>query len=280
MTPLSPLRLARGSSVALAALLLLGTSLGQEGEDKGGPDPAKVAAAVANLKKGLAERDPALRVQALQSASSVAHEDVVDLISKKALRDKEMEVVRYAIDVLGLMAHDEARVALEGFLKRDKRIREDHEAFALLVRSIGRHASPKSITPLTKDLFAVRERDVVQARILSLGNIRDPRAVKELFKLMSSVDRRRLNPYMDEFRIALMLLTGVDQGESPERWLAWWNDNKKALKVGKKAPALPEKLQRRWDGFWGNERRYERPKKRGERGNDPEDDGDGRAPEA
>ena len=43
--------------------------------------------------------------------------------------------------------------------------------------------------------------------------------------------------------------------------------------VAEKTPKLPEQMQRRWDRFWGNEQRYERTKKRGERGNDPETDG-------
>lgn len=267
---LAPARLAL-ISIALVGLV---SSARAQKEEKKGPDPKKVEATLTDLKKGMAQREVPLRIQALNRAAEVEHEKVIDLIAKEGLRDKDMEVVRYSVDVLGLMQHDEARLALESFLKRNKRIREDPEAFAGLVRAIGRHANPKSITPLTKDLFAVREREVVQARILALGNIRDPKSVKELFGLMTSVDRRKLNPHMDELRMSLMILTGVDKGESPERWIDWWNDNKKKIEVSSKAPKLPQQMQRRWDRFWGNEQMYERAKKRGDRGNDPEDDGD------
>ena len=140
------------------------------------------------------------------------------------------------------------------------------------IRALAQHGSPKSIETITDDLFSVREREAVTARILSLSGIRHDDSVHALFDIMKSAGRGKVQPYMDEFRISLMVLTGVDQGQSQDAWNTWWNKNKKTFKVATKQPLLPESVQRRFDNFWGNRRKYQRNKKRGDRGQDPEND--------
>ena len=51
------------------------------------------------------------------------------------------------------------------------------------------------------------------------------------------------------------------------------NEHKSDFKVDAKPAPLPKDMQNRWDYFWGNPVVLERPKKRGERGNDPESGG-------
>ncbi len=60
---------------------------------------------------------------------------------------------------------------------------------------------------------------------------------------MRVAGRENVQNNMGHFRTALMVLTGVDKGTSQDLWIEWWN------------------------GI-----RYDRGKKRGDRGQDPEKD--------
>jgi hypothetical protein len=75
---------------------------------------------------------------------------------------------------------------------------------------------------------------------------------------------------MEDARVALMTLTGVDQGLSPELWEAWWRNNKKGFQIPAKPPVLPKELRAIWDGYWGLPREYEREKRREDRGREPQ----------
>lgn len=76
-----------------------------------------------------------------------------------------------------------------------------------------------------------------------------------------------------DFRLAQVALAAVDQGQSQDLWMSWRNDNQQDLQVSAKSPALPKKLQGRWDSDRGNRRKSVQQKRRGERGDDPQRDG-------
>ena len=112
------------------------------------------------------------------------------------------------------------------------------------------------------------EREVVRARILGLAQIRTPASVEELFSIMRKTDRRRVQPHMGDFQLALVVLTGVDHGTDLDRWIGWWNESKKTLQVAEKPSPMPEELQNRWNRYWGLPRVYDRQKRRDQRGGD------------
>ena len=139
-----------------------------------------------------------------------------------------------------------------------------------MLKSAARHGDPSTIEYLTDKIFDVEQHELVRARILSLANIRDKRAVEALFDLMTKADRRKVTPFLAEYQLAFNVLLGVDVGKNQDRWLAWWNEHRKSYELAAEFPKLPEESLRAWQLFWGLERTYSRNKKRSERGQDPE----------
>jgi hypothetical protein len=236
------------------------------------PDPEAVKAAVARLEQAFEKGSPEERLAALQAAAPVADPEVVAWV-RKGLADRERSVKGGALEALGAMAHPKALAALHETYKGDKALRKDDELTAKLLKSIGRHASPGSVAILADDPFGNLNHDVIQARILSLGNVRTKDSVEALISMMRLRGPLKVQPYMANFRLALSILTGADQGRSQEAWMAWWNDHKKDLAVSPKPAALPLEEQARWDRYWGRE--PERGEGRGEdrrkRGGDGDD---------
>lgn len=258
--------------------LLLATSLliPIPAQDKGlsAPDPARVEAAVKALREASKSRDADELAITIQASSGVLDAKVIGLIAK-GLNHKAESVQSAALYALRFMDHPASVKALHNLVKRDRKLHKYPERYENVLRAIGQHGDVASIPILLDKFFTVQDNRVIKARIYSLGNIRSPEAVEAIFGVMKSGDRKRVQNYMREIRISLMTLTGVDQGTSQDLWIKWWNDNKRKLAVAPKAPRLPEAVKRRWDSFWGYRRTYDRSKKRGERGNDPETGGDG-----
>lgn len=266
-------------SLILAAPLLFAIPPTQDRDaEPKAPSKERVEAAVTALTEAFETYDrkqPAPTVGAIQSAAEVRAKEVVSVLAKLGLRHANREVAMASIQALGMLDHPAALKQLHSVSKRDrKKLARDKDLSIAVVKAIARHGNPDSIPYLVKDIFQAKDPAIARARIVGLGGIRSERSVEELFGLMRGAARNKIQPYMKDFRLALVVLTAVDQGESQDLWMSWWNDNKKTLKVSAKPPVLPKQLQGRWDSYWGNRRTYERQKRRGERGNDPErDDG-------
>lgn len=256
--------------LALGALAMLGAPAAAAPLQDSPPTEEEVAEAVEQLELAFKKGKSPERIAAIGASSDVLHVDVVERIDK-GLRDKDPEVQAAAIEALRFMDFPAALESLHACYKRDRKLMKHEELSGALLKAIGQHGSKTSIAVLSDDPFSSRNHKAIQARILGLGNIRDPESVEELMGLMKKVGRHKAQPYMGEFRLALMALTGVDQGKSVDLWIKWWNDAKRDLVVGEVAPKLPQKDQNRWDYYWGIEREYERDERRRKRG----DDGDG-----
>ena len=229
------------------------------------PDPEQVKRVVTVLEQAFGKGDAAARIEALNQAVDVPHADVV-AVAKRGLKDKDETVVGATIECLRFLKHEDALTALHKAEKSNRKITKDDELHARLFKAIGQHGRSESIEILANDLFGHRAYGVVRARILGLGNIRHPDSVEELINLMNKASRKYVNPYMGDFRLALAVLTGRDEGKAVESWMRWWNDHKKKLEVRPEPPKLPRELQQRWDNYWGIDRRAERRTKRGDRG--------------
>ena len=257
-----------GLSIALATPLW---SLQQDQPDKG-PDAQQVSAIVDRLESAFDGKDPAKQIEALQAATDVPHSRVVKAI-EPAMKSKTPDVLRAALESLGRMGHGEALERLISYGKKERRaLDKDPDLAVLLTKSIGRHGSLEALDFLTDKIFNA-DPDLSKARLIAIANIRDRKAVEALFQLMKSTDRRRIQNHMRQFQLALAQLCGVDNGAGQDRWQAWWRGVDKDWKVSEKPAPLPEQLQRQWDSFWGNQRRYERNTDRQRRGQDPEEDG-------
>jgi hypothetical protein len=240
-----------------------------------GPTKEEVAGAVKGLKIGLAQKVAAERIAALDAAAAVVHPDVVKAIAG-ALTDTAPEVRDFTLDLLGKIDDASALSALHAYAKKHRRTLPDEpERYALVLKSAARHGDPSTIELLTERPYETLHHGLIRARILGLANIRDKRSVEALFDLMTKVDRAKVTPYLREFQLAFNVLLGIDVGKNQDRWLGWWNDNKKTFTLAETMPKLPEESLAMWQEFWGLERTYTRNKKRGERGQDPER-GDGK----
>lgn len=266
-------------SLILATPLLLAIPPAQDREpEHEPPSKERVEAAVTALTEAFRTYDkkrPAPTVGAIQGAAEVRSAEVVAVLARRGLRHADPEVAMASIQALGMLDHPAALKQLHSLSKRDrKRLAKDPERGISVVKAIARHGNPDSIPYLTRDIFRAKHHAITRARIVGLGGIRSTRSVEELMGLMRGAARHEVQPYMKDFRLALVVLTAVDQGLSQDLWMSWWNDHKKDLRVSAKPPVLPEELQGPWDRYWGNRRKYVRQKRRGERGDDPQrDDG-------
>lgn len=226
-----------------------------------------VKAAVADIEKALKGKDAAAKVDSIKKNSVTVDAKVAEAIAK-GLREKESEVRLAAIDALRFMPHPEALKALEQWLRTERGVKDDAEVYAAALKGLGQHGSKGSIDLLLEDLWTVPDHAVLQARILSMGRIRDRAAVESLMDLLKSAGPNKVDPYMGEFRLALMALTGVDQGKSRDMWTRWWQDQKDKFVLPKTEPDLPKADSWRWKTYWGEQMGQPRGEKRGERGTD------------
>jgi hypothetical protein len=230
------------------------------------PDPQRVAEAVRALETAFKQGTPEERIEAVRAQGSVADAEVVEWLAKALARSKEPELQGAAIEALRFQEHPDALGALETSLRRDRALRDAPQLYGALIKAVGQHGHERSIDLLTDDLWSVRDEQVVQARILALGHIRSPKSAEALFSVMKVAGRQRVQQRMPELRLALIVLLGVDQGDSQDAWMAWWNDHKGALVVPPEEPPLPRLLAQRWANHWGRAPAMERPRKRGDRG--------------
>ncbi|MEM9801348.1 MAG: HEAT repeat domain-containing protein [Planctomycetota bacterium] len=223
-------------------------------------------AAAETLGKALGDDDPAERRAAIVEASKLVHPRVIEAVAK-ALGDADVGVRREAIDALGNKQHEDALDALRRFARKERRkLAEDQDTNVTLIRAIGRHADESTTSwlargALEEESFAMRE-----ARVFAVANRRSAESLDALFDEMARTDARRVKNHMRALRPALTYLSGVDNGDDPARWAAWWRENEKGFEVPAKPPAMPTKLDNAWRRFWGEGPSYERRKKRGDRG--------------
>jgi len=238
-------------------------------------DAERVKAAVEEFDKAFKSKEVKDRVAAIERAAQVVDGALVSAIAR-GLRDRETDVQRSAILALRGMNHPDALQSLQDTARRDKALKKDPALYCELLKGIGQYGSASSIPLLADEAWSVVDHNVIQARILSLGRIRDPAAVEALMSLMKVAGRHKMQAFMEDFRLSLVVLTGVDQGASQDLWQSWWNDHKRKLEIKPEPPELPKGLQQKWSYYWGEGRMYDRPTRSGERGrDDPEGQGRG-----
>jgi HEAT repeat protein len=246
-------RLGRRSPVLMAAFLAALAG----GVAASPPDDAAVKNLRAAFADGTAEE---LRIEALEESAAIEDPAIVDEIAK-ALRDRNVEVRRAAIDALGKNKHPDALRELHALYRRDEKLRKDEETFVRLLQAIGRKGAPASVEVLSSDVFDHITLRTARARVMGLGRIRTKDSVETLVKLsrLSGGDtRRRVQSQTDaraiidrDFRLSLAVLTGQDLGNDRGEWSRWWNDNKSKLQVAPERPALEAPFVKQWEEYWG-----------------------------
>lgn len=249
-------------------------SLAVTQQDRGkpaAPSAEAVAAMVARLKTALKGTDGPAALDAVRAATDVPHADVAEAL-EAGLKSTSPELLRGTLEALGGMRSPAALKSLRAYAKRARKsLEKNDDLHVLVIQSVARHASPDTLDYFTDKLFTKGSTNVVKARIFSAGQLRHRETVARLIKEMQRNDRRRVKNHMRHFQITLARLTGQDLGQNQDRWIEWWKGVDKDWEVTPKAPLMPEELQRVWDGYWGNMRKYERETRRQKRGQ-----GDGR----
>ncbi|MBM3991518.1 MAG: HEAT repeat domain-containing protein [Planctomycetes bacterium] len=261
-------------AVGCALLSLAGSARAQQ-EKKGAPTEVAqaevVKAALAELRTALARGKSEERIAALEKAAGTRDASVVEPIAK-ALGDGDPAVQGAAIEALRGLQRKEALATLVGAFERDKKLAKDAELSARLVKAIGSYGDAAAVEKLAAAGID-GERAVVEARILSIANVRSTRSVELLVELARGTADEKVGAHAETIRLALARLVGEDLGTARQRWLGFWSERKKTLEIAVAPPLLPRDMQRRWDMFWGNPSDPGRAKPRGERGNDPEGKG-------
>lgn len=253
-----------------ALLLCTCLLLGQEREKVRVPEAGEVAAAVAALEEAFRSDDPVQIEAALVSSWKVPHGAVLRAL--EAGFEDERKAVRLAVlQALRWNEHPDALERLHATTKEKKWLK-DPELAAALLRGIGHHAEPRSIPFLARNPFDPDDFGCRRARIFGLAKIRTLDALEALMGILSVLradlrsGMRRIQPQMDDVRLALMRLTGVDQGLSPEQWESWWRKNRRTFRIPEAVPELPKEMRSIWDRYWGNPLQYEREPRREDRG--------------
>ena len=253
------------ATLSLTALLLAQAPAPEK------PSDEKIEATLADLKEAYENGEIVTIANALERASQVPDKKVVKAVSR-ALKDKRPEVRSAALSSYFYLDHPDALATLHK-LAKDRKWMKDRDTAAATLRAIGHHGDPSSLKVLTKGHDQTPDHAPMRARVFGLGNIRDKGSVDALIELMS-LGARNGNPranrryaYLDkDFRLSLILLTGVDQGTNPELWAKWWRKNKKDFQMSAKPAPLPKSLRYQWNRYWGRDMGYARDKQREDRG--------------
>jgi len=247
---------APGVPLPLPMLLSVLDDEDDEGEEEG-PTKAEVEAMlerIAEAFKGKTEIE--VRVEAVQAAAAVPHDDVAKAL-RDALGDKESEVTLAALDVLGMMPVEEALDELLRFHKKDRRLKKDNELLAASFKAIARHAEPDTAELFTDNLFSNTSNVVLEARILGLGMIRDAVAVEGLMDVLKATYGKKGGnqpKVMPHLVLSMTVLIGThENGSNKDKWVAWWNDNKRDLEISEELPEIPAQTLRKWQIYWGLE---------------------------
>lgn len=256
----------------LTVLLSLCVLAAQGGQAKKAvPSAEEVASAQLTLDEAFRSGELKSIQAALEAAQTVPHPAVVRGMLR-GLGDERAEVKLGVLQALRWLDHRDALEALHRAAKNRELMKPPELALAVL-RGIGQHAQPSSIAVLAHDPFQPEDSGCLRARIFGLARIRTRDALEALFDILATTvggagQRRIQGRVLEDVRLALMLLTGLDQGLSPELWEQWWRENRKTFQIPRETPLLAKELRREWDAFWGLPTVYEREGRREDRGQD------------
>lgn len=224
--------------------------------------------AVAALKEAAKAKDPTVLEATLASVGRIADKAVVKEIAN-SLKSKQEAVALAAITALRWNQHGDA---LDALLKaaKDKKLMAVEKLAIELTYALGQKADKKALKALT-DGYAVTAKglgDLMKAKTLALGRVRDKAAVEAILDFVNSGARRRGERRMpQDALIALHVLTGQEPGKQVSDWMDWWYDEKGSLKIHAEEWPLPDgRAQRQWDRLWEDPESRSRDSARGRDG--------------
>ncbi|MGB0685991.1 MAG: HEAT repeat domain-containing protein [Planctomycetota bacterium] len=204
------------------------------------------------MKEAAKAKDPTVLEATLASVGRIGDKAVVKEIAK-SLKSKQEAVALAAITALRWNEHADA---IDALLKaaKDKKLMAIEKLAIELTYALGQKADTKALKALT-DGYTVTAKglgDLMKAKTLALGRIRDKAAVEAILDFINSGARRRGERRMpQDALIALHVLTGQEPGKQVSDWMDWWYEEKGSLKIHAEEWPLPDgRAQRQWDRLW------------------------------
>jgi hypothetical protein len=223
------------------------------------PTKEEVDEAVKGLKEAYKDEGEDVRMAAIEHYARVIDGKVVREIAR-FLADKRTPVRGRAVDALGWSKHPDALKQLHRFYRRNisKLSKDEPELFALLLKSIGRHGDKSSLQVLKDQPMKNLTLASGTARILGAANIRTKDVVSLLVGAMerNETGKRKTRVanelrFIDQFHLALVVLTGEDHGRSGEAWVEWWRKARSTFKITETRPAgIDAKYKGMWQKYW------------------------------
>lgn len=211
------------------------------------PDAAAVAE---QLRQAFDEGSAPQRILALKASANHADAAVVTQ-ARRGLEDRDVDVRLAAYDALGRNSHGQAFEALLAHQRvKRKELRSLERDLPALLIALARRGDARALAPLTDDVQAQRLVATIRARLLGLARIRSKASVEALMKLADEVGFVDMHNHLEDFRLALVVLSGVDHGRSLDAWRAWWLGVKEHFAPPERAPELVAKDAARWREFW------------------------------
>ncbi|MFT7486718.1 MAG: hypothetical protein ACI9F9_002574 [Candidatus Paceibacteria bacterium] len=201
------------------------------------------------LEKAVKGEDSKKLVRALSASARVTDLRVTQA-SMVAITDSNRGVRAAALDTLRFNKHPKALEALHTLLEKPAGLRVQPEIFALLIQATASHGSIESLPLITKGGFIDDPAPVLRARILGMGKIHEKASVEALMIAMQDLPAGQRLLHMDEFRLALAQLTGVDHGLNSRSWVQWWLKTGPGVALRDQEMPLPGPLKSEWDDFW------------------------------
>ncbi len=174
----------------------------------------------------------------------------------EATHDDDLEIRLAAIDALGRNQNPQAlRELLQTYTNR-RRNRRNDDVIPDLFRAIGRHGDPLAIQRLVAHGWEHLAYDSARARLFALGAMRSRRAVQAVLQLWQQGNPdpfrgdSRDGELAADYRVALVVLTGLDLGTDRDAWLDWWKLDGDLYRLSAELPPLPVDVARVWEAYW------------------------------
>ncbi len=200
---------------------------GARDEGAGSARPVDVADVVRRLKSRAGD----VRLSAANQARDVA-DDAVTKPLVRLLIDKEFSVRAAAIRALANRSTERGRKdasrALAARLPRLAKAKFGEGELLLAIVALGELRQPNSVKSLLDGITDETSDEVFAARMAAVGGIPHPSAIEELIQFLSRSGRR----WGGRRRVvtsALQAATGQRLGNDPDKWRAWWKENRKTF---------------------------------------------------
>jgi len=198
-------------------------------------DIAALKTKIKECEKRYPRADSPEKIHLLRELALLDHELAAMAIVKRGLKDKDLAVRVEAARLLGQMDFRNVVSHLTNAMKPNHANQEVHLAF---IAALGEIGDPKAIPYLYKDLWNQKERsdrvEATRAKIAALGRIESKKSVEALIDLISKFGsgRRGSNArYVGNITDSLQQLTGQNLGRDTDAWKTWWKKNRSKLKL-------------------------------------------------